>query len=57
MEYQKMICLLESKTNPPSKFSTKHWGEINDDAHQTIAQNPKPAWPGDERGKYDTRNI
>ena len=25
-----MICLLESKTNPPSKFSTKHWGEIND---------------------------
>ena len=52
-----MICLLESKTNPPSKFSTKHWGEINDDSHQTIAQNPKPAWPGDERGKYDTRNI
>ena len=32
MEYQKLINLLDSATNPLSKFRTKNWVEINDDA-------------------------
>ena len=32
MEYQKIINLLENTPNQPTKFKTKYWVEINDDA-------------------------
>ena len=32
MEYQKIINFLDNKLNQPSKFRTKNWIEINDDA-------------------------
>ena len=38
MEYQKIINLLENTPNLSTKFRTKNWVEINDDA----------------RGKYNT---
>ena len=31
MEYQKIINLLDNKSNQPSKFRTKNWVEINED--------------------------
>ena len=31
MEYQKIINLLNSTPNEPSKFGTKNWLRINDD--------------------------
>ena len=41
MEYQKIINLLDNTPNQPSKFRTKNWVEINDDAsgtHNTNSQ-------------------
>ena len=35
MEYQKIMNLLENTPNQPSKFRTKNWVEINDDARET----------------------
>ena len=35
MEYQKIINLLDNKTNQPTKFTTKNWVEINDDSRGT----------------------
>ena len=35
MEYQKIISLLENTPNQPTKFRTKNWAQINDDAHGT----------------------
>ena len=35
MEYQKIINLLDNTSNQPTKFRTKNWVEINDDAHGT----------------------
>ena len=32
MEFQKIKSLLDNTPNPPTKFSTKNWVEINDDA-------------------------
>ena len=32
MEYQKIKNLLDNTPNQPSKFRTKNWVEINDDA-------------------------
>ena len=32
MEYQKIIDLLENTPNQPTKFRTKNWVEMNDDA-------------------------
>ena len=32
MEYQKMINLLDDKTNQPCKFRTRDWAEINDES-------------------------
>ena len=32
MEYQEVINLLDNTPNQPSKFRTKSWVEINDDA-------------------------
>ena len=37
MEYQKAINLLDNTPNQPSKFRTKNWVEINDDASGSIA--------------------
>ena len=30
---QKIVNLLDNTPNPPSKFRTKTWGEINNDSH------------------------
>ena len=34
MEYQKTINLLDNASNKPSKFRTKNWVEINDEARE-----------------------
>ena len=39
MEYQKIINLLDKTNNQPSKFKTKNWIEVNDDAHGTYNTN------------------
>ena len=39
MEYQKMIKLLDNTPNQPTKFRTKNWIEINDDARGTYSTN------------------
>ena len=35
MEYQKITNLLDNMNNQPSKFRTKNWVEVNDDARGT----------------------
>ena len=35
MEYQKIINLLDNTPNQPTKFRTKSWVKINDDARGT----------------------
>ena len=35
MEYQKIIDLLDNKTNRPCKFKTKNWVEINNESRVT----------------------
>ena len=39
MEYQKIINMLDSTSNQPTKFRTKNWIEINDDALPTYNTN------------------
>ena len=39
MEYQKILNLLENAPNQPSKFRTKNWMEINDDARGVYSPN------------------
>ena len=39
MEYQKIANLLEDGSNKPSKFRTRNWVEINDDARGTYSPN------------------
>ena len=39
MEYQKIINLLENTSYQPSKFRTKNWVEIDDDAHGKYSTN------------------
>ena len=39
MEYQKITNLLDNTPNQPTKFRTKKWVEINDDAHGTYNTN------------------
>ena len=39
MEYQQIINLLENTPNQPTKFRTKYWVEINDDARRTYNTN------------------
>ena len=39
MEYQKIINLLDNTPNQPTKFRTKIWVEINDDARGTYNTN------------------
>ena len=39
MEYQKIMNLLDNISNQPTKFMTKNWVEINNDAHRTYKAN------------------
>ena len=39
MEYQKMVNLLDSASNQPSKFRTKNWVEINEDLRRGYTPN------------------
>ena len=39
MEYQKIENLLDSTSNQPSKFRTRNWAEINDEASGTYSPN------------------
>ena len=39
MEYQKISILLNDASNQPSKFRTKNWAEINDEARGTYFPN------------------
>ena len=39
MEYQKIVNLLSDGSNKPSKFRTRNWAEINDEARGTYAPN------------------
>ena len=37
MEYQKIANLLNDESNKPSKFKTRNWAEINDEARGTYS--------------------
>ena len=37
MEYQKINDLLNDSSNEPSKFRTRNWVEINQEAHIQVA--------------------
>ena len=39
MEYQKIPNLLDDESNQPSKFRTRNWVEINDEARGTYSPN------------------
>ena len=39
MEYQKIANLLNDESNKPSKFKTRNWVEINDEARDTYSAN------------------
>ena len=39
MEYEKIINLSDDTSNQPTKFRTKNWVEINDDARGTFNTN------------------
>ena len=39
MEYQKIASLLNNASNKPSKFRTRNWAEINDEARGTYSHN------------------
>ena len=39
MEYQKIAILLNDESNQPSKFKTRNWAEINDEARGTYSPN------------------
>ena len=39
MEYQKISILLNDESNKPSKFKTRNWIEINDEARDTYSAN------------------
>ena len=39
MEYQKITNLLDNASNPPSKFRTRNWVEINDESRGTYTSN------------------
>ena len=41
MEYQKIIYLINNQVTPPSKFRTKNWVEINDNARGTYNTNSR----------------
>ena len=39
MKYHKIINLLDNTPNKPTKFRTKNWVKINDDARRTYNTN------------------
>ena len=39
MKYQKIAHLIDDVSNPPSKFRTKNWVEINDESRGTYNVN------------------
>ena len=39
MEYRKIANLLNNESNQPSKFRTRNWVEINDEARGTYSHN------------------
>ena len=39
IEYQKIVNLLDTTSNKPSKFRTKNWVEINDESRGTYNTN------------------
>ena len=39
MEYEKIVNLLNDRSNNPSKFRTRAWVEINDEARGTYSHN------------------
>ena len=39
MEYQKITNLLNDESNKPSKFKTRNWVKINDEARGTYSPN------------------
>ena len=39
MEYQTIANLLNDESNNPSKFRTRNWVEINDEARSTCSHN------------------
>ena len=39
MEYQKIANFLNDESNQPSKFRTRNWVEINDEARSTYSPN------------------
>ena len=39
MEYQKVAIFLDDESNQPSKFRTRNWVEINDEASGTYSLN------------------
>ena len=39
MEYQKIANLLNDESNKPSKFRTRNWFEVNDEARGTYSHN------------------
>ena len=41
MEYQKIAILLNDESNQPSKFKTRNWAEINDEATGTYSPNKR----------------
>ena len=41
MEYQKITNLLNDESNQPSKFKTRNWAEINDEATGTYSPNKR----------------
>ena len=39
MEYQKIVNLLDTESNQPSKFRTRNWVEINNESRGTYTSN------------------
>ena len=53
MEYQKVINLLDNKSNQPSKFSIKNWVEITDDERGTYTTNSQIKFNGTILNQWD----
>ena len=50
MEYQKFIKLLDNTSNQPSKFKSKNWTEINDQARGVYTTNSDIRFSGNGAG-------
>ena len=49
MEYQKVVNMFDDETIQPSKFRTKHWVKIINDAHGTCGTNSQTKFKKLER--------